>query len=67
MPFCEDTDYLVRLTERNYRVMLCAVDTLIYRRHNTNATCDVAGARDGLMQLIKRRRARNANQAKPVH
>jgi glycosyltransferase involved in cell wall biosynthesis len=58
MRFCEDTDYFVRLSERNYRVALCDVDTLIYRRHSTNATCDESGAQDGVMQLIRRRRIR---------
>ena len=58
MRFCEDSDYFMRLTERNYHVVLCDIDALIYRRHSTNATCDVAGAEDGVMQLIRRRRKR---------
>jgi glycosyltransferase involved in cell wall biosynthesis len=58
MRFCEDTDYYLRLKEHNPRTILCDVDALIYRRHNTNATCDVAGAEDGVMQLILRRRMR---------
>ena len=63
MRFCEDTDYFVRLTERNYRVVLCDVDALVYRRHSTNATCDVAGSKDGVMQLIRRRRVRMSHRA----
>lgn len=62
MRFCEDTDYFMRLTERNYRVVLCDVDALIYRRHSTNATCDVAGSEDGVMQLIRRRRKRMSDR-----
>ncbi len=62
MRFCEDTDYLMRLLEHNYRMLLCDVDALIYRRHTTNATCDVAGSKDGVMQLIRRRRIRMSRQ-----
>jgi glycosyltransferase involved in cell wall biosynthesis len=58
MRFCEDTDYFLRLVERNYRVVPCEVDALIYRRHSTNATCDVVSSEDGLMELIRRRRNR---------
>jgi glycosyltransferase involved in cell wall biosynthesis len=58
MRFCEDTDYFVRLSEQNYRVVLYDTDTLIYRRHSTNATCDKAASEDGIMQLIRRRRVR---------
>jgi glycosyltransferase involved in cell wall biosynthesis len=58
MRFCEDTDYFLRLKERDYRAVLCDVDALVYRRHRTNATCDVKGSEDGVMQLIKRRRIR---------
>jgi glycosyltransferase involved in cell wall biosynthesis len=60
MRFSEDTDYLLRLKEHGYRAALCDVDALIYRRHSTNATCDLAGAQDGVMQLIRRRRIRMA-------
>lgn len=58
MLFGEDTDYLIRLTERNYRAVLCDVDALIYRRHGANATCNVTGAENGVMQLIRGRRIR---------
>jgi len=58
MPFCEDTDYFVRLVECNYRVVSCDIDALIYRRHSTNATCDVQGSEHGVIELIRRRRAR---------
>lgn len=60
MRFSEDTDYFLRLTEHNYRVVLCNIDALIYRRHGTNATCDVAGSENGVMQLIRRRRIRTS-------
>jgi glycosyltransferase involved in cell wall biosynthesis len=59
----EDTDYFVRLTELNYRFRLCDVDTLVYRRHKSNATCDVPGARMGVVELIRRRRARMGGRA----
>jgi GT2 family glycosyltransferase len=58
MRFCEDTDYLLRLLERDYRVVLCEVDSFLYRRHSTNVTCDESGSQDGVMQLIRRRRVR---------
>ena len=58
MPFCEDTDYFVRLVECNYSVVSCEIDALIYRRHSTNATCDVQGSEHGVIELIRRRRAR---------
>jgi glycosyltransferase involved in cell wall biosynthesis len=60
MRFGEDTDYLVRLTELGCRFVLCDVDTLIYRRHGENATCDARATEDGFMDLIRRRRIRNA-------
>jgi glycosyltransferase involved in cell wall biosynthesis len=58
MHFCEDTDYFMRLVELKYRVVLCDTDALIYRRHSTNATCDVASSERGIMELIHRRRIR---------
>jgi len=63
MRFWEDTDYFLRLKERDYRVVQCRVDALIYRRHSTNTTCDVAGSEDGVMQLIKRRRSRMSHRS----
>jgi glycosyltransferase involved in cell wall biosynthesis len=63
MQFCEDADYFLRLLERNYRVVLCDVDALIYRRHGKNATCDVVGAEHGIMQLIRRRRIRMSRRS----
>jgi glycosyltransferase involved in cell wall biosynthesis len=65
MQFSEDTDYFLRLKERDYRAVLCNIDALIYRRHGTNATCDEAGRNDGFMQLIKRRRARRSGRPDP--
>jgi glycosyltransferase involved in cell wall biosynthesis len=56
--FCEDTDYFLRLVESGYRMVACDVDALIYRRHRANATCDTAGSEDGVMQILRRRRAR---------
>jgi glycosyltransferase involved in cell wall biosynthesis len=61
--FGEDTDYFVRLTELNYRFTLCEVDTLLYRRHRSNATCDVPAVRMGIVELIRRRRARMGGRA----
>jgi glycosyltransferase involved in cell wall biosynthesis len=61
--FGEDTDYFVRLTELNYRFTLCEVDTLLYRRHRSNATCDIPAVRMGIVDLIRRRRARLGGRA----
>jgi GT2 family glycosyltransferase len=63
MKFCEDTDYFLRLMEKNYHVVLHDVDALIYRRHGTNATCDVAASESGVMELIKRRRVRMSRRS----
>jgi glycosyltransferase involved in cell wall biosynthesis len=61
--FGEDTDYFVRLTELNYRFTLCDADTLVYRRHRSNATCDGPAVRMSLVELIRRRRARMGGRA----
>ena len=58
LQFCEDTDYYLRLVEQNYRFVLCNVDALIYRRHSSNVTCDVAGSKQGMLQMMRRRRDR---------
>lgn len=65
MRFAEDTDYFLRLLERNYRAVLCDVDALIYRRHGTNATCDVAASQVGVLQMLKRRRTRMSGRSGP--
>jgi glycosyltransferase involved in cell wall biosynthesis len=62
MRFFEDTDYFLRLVECDYRVVLCDIDALIYRRHSANATCDLVGSEDGVMQMLRRRRARVSGQ-----
>ncbi len=62
MHFCEDTDYFVRLVEYGYRTALCDADTLIYRRHATNATCDLTSLKDGLLDLMRRRISRQADR-----
>jgi glycosyltransferase involved in cell wall biosynthesis len=63
MRFAEDIDYFVRLIEHDYRMILCDVDALIYRRHSTNTTCDVSGSEDGFIQVVQRRRRRMAGRA----
>jgi glycosyltransferase involved in cell wall biosynthesis len=61
--FSEDTDYLLRLQECNYRYLLCDTDALIYRRHEHNATCDTPGRQQALLQLIRRKRERVSRPA----
>jgi glycosyltransferase involved in cell wall biosynthesis len=62
MQFWEDIDYFVRLAECDYRTSLCDADTLIYRRHSANATCDVEGSKRGITQLIRRKLIRRAGR-----
>jgi glycosyltransferase involved in cell wall biosynthesis len=62
MQFCEDTDYYVRLREQNCHFVSCNVDALIYRRHSTNASCDVAGSRQDMLQMMRRRRVRMSSR-----
>lgn len=62
LQFWEDTDYYVRLKEQDYRFILCNVDALIYRRHSVNATCDVAGSQQAMLQMMRRRRDRMRNR-----
>jgi glycosyltransferase involved in cell wall biosynthesis len=66
MRFAEDIDYFVRMSEHNYRVVLSDTDALIYRRHSTNATCNEAGAKDGIMQVIRRRRIRKSPRSESI-
>jgi glycosyltransferase involved in cell wall biosynthesis len=54
----EDLDYNLRLTEAGVRSELCAVDSLIYRRHASNMTNDPKALRDGFFSMIRRRLAR---------
>ena len=62
MRFWEDSDYFLRLVERDYSTILCDVDALIYRRHEANATCDVAASREDMLKMIRRRRVRMSSQ-----
>jgi GT2 family glycosyltransferase len=60
MHHCEDTDYFLRMVEHSYRFKLCDIDTLIYRRHGSNTTRNTAAMQAGLLELVRRRRLRNA-------
>jgi len=62
MRLCEDTDYFLRLVEHGYRAVSCDVDALIYRRHSTNATINVAASEDGIMETIRRRHRRSSRR-----
>ena len=63
MNFSEDTDYLFRLQECNYRYLLCDMDVLISSARNSNATCDIPGRQQALLQLIRRKREKPAASA----
>jgi glycosyltransferase involved in cell wall biosynthesis len=65
MHFGEDVDFYNRLSEAGVRVELCDTDALIYRRHDTNASNDLAAMQEGMTRVLKNRidriRARKRN------
>lgn len=64
MRFGEDNDYYHRLMEAGMRVVHCDVDSLVYRRHATNAT-NAAPPRDALlMDLVVKKLNRKRNREK---
>jgi glycosyltransferase involved in cell wall biosynthesis len=64
MRFGEDVDYYMRLIEAGMKFGLCHIDSLIYRRHQTNSTNDQTAALDGFSDMLRRKivraRVRNA-------
>ena len=54
----EDQDFYFRLTEAGMRSRLCAIDSLIYRCHSSNTTNDPALARQGQLEVLRRKLAR---------
>lgn len=54
----EDADFTFRLLESAGRSAVCEVDALVYRRHDSNATNDVAALNRALLEVARRRLAR---------
>ena len=60
--FGEDADFQFRLAERKLTQLCCEGDSLVYRRHGTNATNDTGAARRGLIAVARRKRHRAAGR-----
>jgi glycosyltransferase involved in cell wall biosynthesis len=56
--FCEDLDFHLRLGEIGMNVALCDCDSLVYRRHATNATNNRPPRNSVMIELAARRLAR---------
>jgi Glycosyl transferase family 2 len=56
----EDVDYNLRLMEAGMCVELCDVDSLVYRRHETNLTNDRGAVRDEFFEMLRRKLGRRA-------
>jgi glycosyltransferase involved in cell wall biosynthesis len=56
--FAEDVDYYLRLCEVGMKVAFCDCDSLVYRRHTTNATNNRPPRNSVLIELVARRLAR---------
>jgi glycosyltransferase involved in cell wall biosynthesis len=58
LSFGEDVDYFLRLQETGMRVALCEIDGLIYRRHATNCTNDLAAVQQSVFEVLRRKISR---------
>jgi glycosyltransferase involved in cell wall biosynthesis len=59
----EDLEYALRLREAGIRYARCDADALIYRRHDRNATHDVARVRQGLLDAVRLNLARKRSRS----
>ena len=55
MRFAEDVDYQMRLREAGFKIDLCEIDGLIYRRHLSNSTNNEAAASEGFFKMLHRK------------
>jgi len=55
MQLREDADFFLRLSELGLRPIICDVDGVIYRRHDTNATNNEAQIVLGMTDIIRRK------------
>ncbi|NTW51924.1 MAG: glycosyltransferase family 2 protein [Chlorobiaceae bacterium] len=58
MPNCEDTDFYLRMLESRSPYITEDKVAIMYRRHNTNMTNDIAAIRRGFIDTIRRSLAR---------
>jgi glycosyltransferase involved in cell wall biosynthesis len=58
----EDGDFHLRLLEAGLERHLCDVESLVYRRHETNVTNDGEAVRLGVADLLRRKLARQAGR-----
>jgi glycosyltransferase involved in cell wall biosynthesis len=58
LPFGEDVDYFLRLHEAGMKIVLCETDGLVYRRHATNCTNDLAAVQRSVLEVLQRRISR---------
>lgn len=58
MPNCEDTDFYLRMLESHSPYLTEDKVAIMYRRHNTNMTNDIAAIRRGFIDTIRRSLAR---------
>jgi glycosyltransferase involved in cell wall biosynthesis len=60
----EDVDFHARLLEAGLDPLLCEVDSLVYRRHAANVTNDSAAVRLALVDVLRRKLARQKNRTR---
>jgi glycosyltransferase involved in cell wall biosynthesis len=60
----EDADFHIRLLEGGLDPLLCEVDSLVYRRHAANVTNDSAAVRLALVDVLRRKLARQKNRTR---
>jgi glycosyltransferase involved in cell wall biosynthesis len=58
MGSAEDVDFYVRLREAGMRIEFCEIDSLVYRRHKSNATNDRHAQRVGFIDTLRRKLSR---------
>jgi glycosyltransferase involved in cell wall biosynthesis len=60
----EDVDFFLRLSEAGLRPLMCDVDGVIYRRHDSNTSNDEARIVLGVTEVIRRKLARARHRMK---
>jgi glycosyltransferase involved in cell wall biosynthesis len=58
LAYSEDMDFYLRLREAGMQIEFCEVDSLIYRRHKSNATNARHAQRVGFMPILRRKLSR---------
>ena len=60
----EDADFFLRLSEAGLRPLMCDVDGVIYRRHDSNTSNDEARIMLGVTEVIRRKLARARDRSR---